>query len=89
MDITYSFRHSLSVCIRLMSCDVVDGCLQIHYVVLILITCGTQVYLHVGFMDLLPTMSLYDKNTCTNRPETWSVGHIGHEKAHGEARCGL
>ena len=27
---------------------------------------------------------IFVKNTCTNRPETWSVGHIGHEKAHGE-----
>ena len=30
MDITYSFKHSLSVCIRPLSWDVIDGRLQIR-----------------------------------------------------------
>ena len=80
----------MSVCIRL-SWDVVDGRLQIRKAAvcgLVVITCGTQIYMWV-FVDLLPTTSLYGKNKCTNRPEIWSVGHIDHEKAHGEARCGL
>ena len=64
MDITYSFRHSLSVCIRLLSWDVVDGRLQIRKAAvcgLVVITCGTQVYMWV-FVDLLPTTSLYEEN---------------------------
>ena len=64
MDIIDSFRHSLSVCIRLLSWDVVDGRLQIRKAAvcgLVVITCGTQVYMWV-FVDLLPTTSLYGEN---------------------------
>ena len=92
MDITYSFKHSLSVCIRPLSWDVIYVRLQIRWAAV----CGFGTYnlwyacLHVGFCGSFSNNELiFVKNTCTNRPETWSVGHIVLEKAHVEARCGL
>ena len=54
--------------------------------VLVLITCGTQVYMW-GFVDLFLTTSLYLSRIHVPtglKLGLYSVGHIGHEKAHGE-----